>query len=263
MRLALVLSLAIASQAWAFNREAMSNALRAAKEARERSEDFRGCRSRLDEPLDGLVDSIRRLKDDPSGEGIRKARRKVGQVRDALEDCPGRVARQVDKLMDRVTENLKAIRDDDDDSDGDDNGRRHHRRDGDEDGDRGDRGDDRPPPPPEMRDCGTGPDDPGCQVSRGGARAMDGAAFGGMMQGLQANPNEIIRKDMAKRMIGANLLTARQLGMVMDLFMNEILRMEVAKFAIPRVIDREHAYGLSAKFQNTIMAGEFTEALSR
>jgi hypothetical protein len=254
MRLALVVSLALASQAWALNREALNSALHAAKEARERTEDFRGCRNRLDEPLDGLVDSIRRLKDDPSGEGIRKARRKVGQVRDALEDCPAKVARQVDRLMDKVADGLKAVRDDDDDGDGDDNGRRHHRHDGDDD--------DRPAPPA-MRDCGTGPDDPGCQVSKGGAMAMDGAAFGGMMQGLQANPNEIVRKDMAKRMIGANMLTARQLGMVMDLFMNEILRMEVAKFAIPHVIDRDHAYGLSAKFQNSIMAGEFTEALGR
>jgi hypothetical protein len=50
--------------------------------------------------------------------------------------------------------------------------------------------------------------------------------------------------------------------MLLDLFQNEISRLEVAKVAAAHVVNPQHALGFSSKWQNSISAGEYTDLIS-
>jgi hypothetical protein len=132
----------------------------------------------------------------------------------------------------------------------------------------------RPPPPPPgqpypnqppaaARDCGTGAADPGCSMSRNGRWAMDALVWAGVYNSLRVQGNEITRQQMAESMIGGNGLTAMQLGLLMDLFNNEITRLDVAKFCASRVVNPQHAFGLSSKFRNSILAQDFVNVMGQ
>lgn len=122
-----------------------------------------------------------------------------------------------------------------------------------------------PPPPPQQlaRDCGTGPQDPGCMMQRNGRWAMDGATWRGVYGSLRDQMNEIVRFDMLKSMLDAQGLSAAQLGLLLDLFDNEIYRFDVAKFCAPRVVNPMHALGLSNKFSNSIYQRDYVDLMSK
>ncbi|MDX2011426.1 MAG: DUF4476 domain-containing protein [Myxococcaceae bacterium] len=113
-----------------------------------------------------------------------------------------------------------------------------------------------------VRDCGTGPNDPGCGLTRNGVMAMDAQVFSGFMRSLRAVMNELTREDMCEKMLARNGLTAMQLGQVLDLFNNEITRLDVAKTAASHVVNPQHALELSTKFNNSFSAEEFVEIYS-
>jgi hypothetical protein len=120
-----------------------------------------------------------------------------------------------------------------------------------------------PPPPPAYmgRDCGTG-NDPGCNMMRNMHRPMDAEEFHGFLQALRTNDFELNRIDIVKSTLKSSYLTAKQLGLVLDLFENEINRFDVAKAAAPRVVNPKHALGLSSKFENSIYATDFTKLMT-
>lgn len=119
-----------------------------------------------------------------------------------------------------------------------------------------------PPPPPAMaRDCGTG-NDAGCTMMRDGKYPMDAETWRGFYQSLKSQANEISRQEMAEKMIKRNYLTAAQYSLLLDLFVNEISRLEVAKDSAPHVVNPQHALGFSSKWRNSISAEEYTEMIS-
>lgn len=125
-----------------------------------------------------------------------------------------------------------------------------------------------PPPPPVQgppqayRDCGTG-SDPGCTMWRKGRQAADAPTFAGVLTVLRSNANELTRAEVANTMIGSHWVTAAQLGLVLDLFSNELVRLDVAKRAAEHVVNPQHALALAAKFQNSFNAQELVEVMSR
>ena len=112
-----------------------------------------------------------------------------------------------------------------------------------------------------VRDCGTG-SDPGCALSRDGQYAMDAVAFRGFLEALRANHNELGRQELCQTTLAGNYLTAAQLGLVLDLFKNELTRLEVGKLAAARTVDPSHALGHAAKFRNSLLGTEYTEAMA-
>lgn len=127
-----------------------------------------------------------------------------------------------------------------------------------------------PPPPPgyvqpvpavavAVRDCGTGANDPGCQMTRNGFIAMDAVTFQGMLTSLRSVMNEITREEMFEKLITRHGLTALQLSAALDLFNNEITRLDIAKTAASHVVNPQHALSLSTKFGNSFSAQEFVE----
>ncbi|MBL0695510.1 DUF4476 domain-containing protein [Comamonas sp. JC664] len=114
---------------------------------------------------------------------------------------------------------------------------------------------------PAFRDCGTG-EDPGCTMRRDGQLAMDAETFRGVLQSLKNTSNEITREEMAEKMFRRNYLTAKQFGRVLDLFSNEITRLDVAKNAAPHVVNPQHALGFSSKWNNSISGDEYIEIMT-
>ncbi|MFP2929527.1 DUF4476 domain-containing protein [Pyxidicoccus sp. 3LG] len=114
---------------------------------------------------------------------------------------------------------------------------------------------------PAFRNCGTG-EDPGCTMRRDGQHAMDAETFRGVMQALKSTANEITREEMAEKMFKRNYLTAKQFGLVLDLFNNEITRLDVAKNAAPHVVNPQHSLGFASKWNNSISGDEYVELMS-
>jgi hypothetical protein len=114
---------------------------------------------------------------------------------------------------------------------------------------------------PLFRDCGTG-EDSGCTMKRDGQLAMDAETFRGIMKSLKAVDNELTREDMAEKMFKRNYLTAKQFGQVLDLFENELTRLDVAKTAAPHVVNPQHALGFSSKWDNSLNGEDYVELMS-
>ncbi len=123
----------------------------------------------------------------------------------------------------------------------------------------------RPPPPvavaQPVRDCGTGTD-PGCAVQRNGAFPMDAATFQGFMTALRSTRNELSREETVGTMFQRNACTALQLSQILDLFSNELTRLNVGKQAAPHVVDPSHALGFAAKFRNGLLGQEYTQTMA-
>ncbi|MCY1036511.1 DUF4476 domain-containing protein [Corallococcus sp. BB11-1] len=116
-------------------------------------------------------------------------------------------------------------------------------------------------PEPSFRDCGTGSDE-GCTTRRNGQLPMDASTWRGFYQSLKSEPNEIVREEKAGKMLKRVYLTAAQFGMVLDLFPNEITRLDVAKVAVPHVVNPQHALGFSSKWNNSISGSEYTDLIT-
>jgi hypothetical protein len=116
---------------------------------------------------------------------------------------------------------------------------------------------------PAHRDCGTPSSDEGCTMRRDGQRPMDAATWRGFHQSLRSESNELIRQEKAEKMLKRVYLTAAQFGLVLDLFDNEIIRLEVAKVAAPHVVNPQHALGFSSKWHNSISGSEYTDIITQ
>lgn len=114
-----------------------------------------------------------------------------------------------------------------------------------------------------QRDCGTGQNDIGCTMTRNGRWAVDGTAWPQMLASLRGTMNELVREDNLKSMFGNQGVTAIQMGLLMDLFNNEITRLDVAKFLASRVVNPQHAIGYSSKFQNSLLGQEYLQVLGQ
>ena len=218
-----------------------SKALRALEEVQDVVADSDAeCSKRLGKKLEALASD---LDDGLSG---RKLRAKVKEVRGfAQERCPK-------KLSARVKRALEALTESDDDDDESRSSRRRRSDDDDED--------DVPAPAPRRRvvlDCGTG-QDPGC-----GPAAMDAVSFRGLVSSLSATPNEFSKLDLVKNAVSGQHLTAQQLGPLLDAFQNELIRLDAAKVAAPRLVDPQHALVHSGKWRNSLLAADFSKLLSR
>jgi hypothetical protein len=82
------------------------------------------------------------------------------------------------------------------------------------------------------------------------------------MKSLKAVGNELTREDMAEKMFKRNYLTAKQFGLVLDLFENELTRLDVAKNAAPHVVNPQHALGFSSKWDNSLNGEDYVEIMS-
>ncbi|RKI05242.1 DUF4476 domain-containing protein [Corallococcus sp. AB004] len=115
---------------------------------------------------------------------------------------------------------------------------------------------------PSHRDCGTRSDE-GCMMRRDGQYPMDASTWSGFYQSLKSENNEIVRQEKADKMLKRVYLTAMQFGMVLDLFKNEIVRLDVARIAAPHVVDPQHALGFSSKWRNSISGSEYTDIITQ
>jgi len=114
-----------------------------------------------------------------------------------------------------------------------------------------------PPAPPAARDCGTGKDDPGCNTPRNGVLPMLGERYTPGLKALTSEPNELVRQDLVTSLVGKNTLTTRQFKAFLDLFDNELVKLEVARAYAPKVVDPDRALGHAVTFQNGLLKKEY------
>ena len=100
-------------------------------------------------------------------------------------------------------------------------------------------------------------------MRRNGMWAMDAMAWGGFYNSIRSQPNELVRQTMVQDALRSQSLTAAQLGLLMDLFQNELTRLDMAKFAATRVVNPMHAIGWSSKFRNSILAQDYVTVMGR
>ena len=218
-------------------------ALRALEEAQDLVEDSDAdCSKRLGKKLEALASDVE------DGLSSRKLRAQVREVRTFAEDrCPKKLASKVKRALEAL--------DGDDDDEGDDRpSRRRRSRDEDEDDEAPKRR------VVQLRDCGTG-QDPGCNLP--GAVAMDAVSFRGLVSSLSATQNELTKLDLVRNAVSAQRITAMQLGPLLDVFQNELLRLDAAKAAAPRLVDPQHALVHSGKWRNGLLAADFSKLLAR
>jgi len=198
------------------------------------------CARTLRRRVEALADAV----DDGS---TRKVRERAKDVRTfAADQCPKKLASKVRRAVDTL------LGTDDDDDDDDRRSRRRRATDRDDDDD------DTRAPTPRRRDCGTG-DDPGCNTGT----PMDAEAFQGFVSALNANPNELLKLDLVRNTLSSQTLTARQLGPVLDAFQNELLRLDAAKAAVPRLVDPQHAVVHASKWRNSLLATDYSRLFAR
>jgi hypothetical protein len=122
-----------------------------------------------------------------------------------------------------------------------------------------------PPPLPvqpvvQNRDCGTGAD-VGCGMVRNGLMAMDAATYQGVMQQLRTNHNENMRAQLARTVFERNAATALQFGLMLDMFQNDMLRLQVAQAAAARIVNPQHALGYASKWQNPSYQAQYSQIM--
>lgn len=116
---------------------------------------------------------------------------------------------------------------------------------------------------PAARDCGAGPDDPGCAQALGGALPMLAVEFKTLMATLEGERSEINRKALLDTLVKDSKLTARQLVAIMGVFKSEIYRLDIARENVERVVDPRSAVRSASMFKSSISKREFVELMSR
>lgn len=120
-------------------------------------------------------------------------------------------------------------------------------------------------PEPRSRgfDCGAGFDDPGCGLERNGQRPMDSAAFLGVLATLRSTSSDLSKETQATKAMRRSLLTAAQLGLVMDQFSSDLSRLAVVRALVGNVVNPRHALGHSVKFSSALSREEYVDLLSQ
>ncbi|MEZ0313432.1 MAG: RICIN domain-containing protein [Myxococcota bacterium] len=114
----------------------------------------------------------------------------------------------------------------------------------------------------DRRDCGTGNDDPGCNMQRNGDYPMEGTAFNAMLTGIKSTPAEPQRVNMVRQMVVNKWITAQQLGVIIDLFRSETQALEAVRGAAHRVIDRDNLSVNITKFRSTPNKQAYTKIIA-
>lgn len=113
------------------------------------------------------------------------------------------------------------------------------------------------------RDCGAGLDDPGCLMERDGQRPMDSVEFTGLLTTLRSTSSDLSKEAQATKAMRRSLVTAAQLGLVMDQFSSDLSRLAVVRALVGNVVNPRHALGHSVKFSSALSREEYVELLSQ
>ncbi|MBE2248218.1 MAG: DUF4476 domain-containing protein [Myxococcus sp.] len=107
------------------------------------------------------------------------------------------------------------------------------------------------------RDCGTGPDDPGCQDPR----AMNKPVWQGFLAMIRAEFSVFQRQRLIESRLSNEYVTARQFGQVLEEIMSDHLKLEVTRNTASHVIDPQNALGLSSKFGSPFSRDDFVKLM--
>src|SRR5262249_31791536 len=114
----------------------------------------------------------------------------------------------------------------------------------------------------EPRDCGTTPEDAGCQEERNGQYAMAREEWLGLFSSLQATMSEISKRNMLASTAASRYFTAQQLMQALDLFRSETTQLEVVRAVAPHLIDPQRALEYGSRMRSSISRERLVKLLS-
>ena len=86
---------------------------------------------------------------------------------------------------------------------------------------------------------------------------MDADTYDAFLAQLSDSRTDFNRLDIVKSFVASAKINAKQLGPVLDAFTNELLRLDAAKAALPRVTNPSAALVHASKFRNSLLADEY------
>jgi hypothetical protein len=86
---------------------------------------------------------------------------------------------------------------------------------------------------------------------------MDADTYDAFLAQLGDSRTDFNRLDIVKSFVASSKINAKQLGPVLDSFTNELLRLDAAKAALPRVTNPSAALVHANKFRNSLLADEY------
>ena len=213
----------------------VKKALSAAKDAAELNDEERSdCKRKLADKLEDLIDALKEARDEEGS--TRAAVKKTKAALDyADEACPRRLAGAIGKKLEKVLDALEDAEDEGGDRERDRGRERRRSRERDEE-----------EPKAKERDPG-----------------MDQETYEGFLASLRANANELSKLDIVKNVMGNQTLTAKQLGPILSQFNNELLKLDAAKAAAPKLVNPGAALGHATQFRNTLLAADYTNLISQ
>ncbi len=121
-----------------------------------------------------------------------------------------------------------------------------------------------PPPPPvrQPRDCGTGRDDPGCELRKRGNAPLEADEYRALLKTLKSERGESQRRKLLGVALGKRVLTARQFGSILALFNGESVKLQVAEATLPAVVNPRAALEYSTTFKGSSMKRRYVDLVA-
>jgi hypothetical protein len=86
---------------------------------------------------------------------------------------------------------------------------------------------------------------------------MDADSYNALVDALAGCTTDFSRLDLLNAQIANQRITSKQLGPILDQFANELIRLDAARAAVPRVTNKTAALTWANKFANSLLADDY------
>jgi hypothetical protein len=86
---------------------------------------------------------------------------------------------------------------------------------------------------------------------------MDADSYNALVDALRGSTTDFDRLDLLTAQIANVQINSKQLGPILDTFTNELIRLDAARAAVPRVVNKTVALVHANKFRNSLLADDY------
>jgi hypothetical protein len=92
---------------------------------------------------------------------------------------------------------------------------------------------------------------------------MNRAELDQVLLAMRAQRSDERRVDAMRDTLGQKMMTARQLGMILDQLRGDTTKLEAARIAVPKLVDPRNAAALASRFLSPMYQRDFRNLLPR
>ena len=104
--------------------------------------------------------------------------------------------------------------------------------------------------------------DSGCMKTRNGYYCADARTINQLVATVKAEPNEYSKLEIVKAASRGHYFTTMQVGMVIDGFRNELIKVDAVEIMAPRVVDPENGWAIKQRFRNSLVGDDAVELMT-